>query len=347
MISFRSHALTLIAVFLALAVGVVLGAGPLAGQQRADDGDGAISATSETDSAELTAAEAAADRGDQVALQLAPYVYADALAGQSVAVVLLPGADLGDVIPEQIEAAGGELAAVVQVHPSLVDPAEKNLVDGIGRQLKAQVADDAVTSGASTYDRLGQLLATAVATTDSPVAATDSDSDADSDDKASDKASDDSDARAATTGRSDKDGKTDERGQRSDAGEKTDQTDADQNAEQDGETPGEPPELSKDSATILETTDTAKLTSVVEQPQAPAQTILVVGGEPLEADTDPIVGDLMAGLSTGSQGAVLALPADGDDLDARLPDVTVVPGVDRPAGAVAAVLALTGLDVPN
>ena len=101
MISFRYHVVSLAAVLLALAAGVLLGSGPLQGRvlaPTADDGG-------------VSAAAALADLEDTEALvtDLAAGAATDSLAGQTVAVISLPGANADDVA--QVSAALGAAGA--------------------------------------------------------------------------------------------------------------------------------------------------------------------------------------------------------------------------------------------
>lgn len=110
MIDFRYHIVSLVAVFLALAVGVVLGAGPLRGQ---------ISETLEGQVAELGTERNALrsqlshqqellEDKDALIGSATPRAVADVLVGTDVTVVELPGAD-GDVVDEvaTVLATGG------------------------------------------------------------------------------------------------------------------------------------------------------------------------------------------------------------------------------------------------
>lgn len=315
MISIRSHVISLVAVFLALAVGVVLGAGPLANVSDSVAGQGsARTASSDTDA--LAEAEAAAERGDQVALELGPAAYADGLVDRSVVVVLLPGAELGEVVPEQIEAAGGTLDGVVQVEPTLLSPGEKSLVDTLGSQVQTQVADGTVTSGASTYDRLGQLLAAAIATDGATSLPTEEPTEEPSGEPKVD--------------------------QRPDRKPEKGRDRAELRRDEDRDSSTDPAE---DAQTILDNLTTGKLVTVTEAQQRPAELVLVVGAEELDTESDPILADLVNGLAAGSTGTVVAGPGAEPDapmarLDQAGTDATVVTGVDRPAGAVDTVMAL-------
>mgnify|MGYP001765605936 CR=1 FL=1 len=169
MISFRSHLLTLVAVFFALAVGVVLGGGPLSEVGRAEPGgeDPEQSAAAATDARN-------ADFGSRFAGGVSTTLYAGRLTGREVAVVWLPGADQAvvDALGAQVLAAGGAVSAALPLGPNLVNPGEKALVDTLGSQLVAQLPKDTVTPESTTYERIGQLLGYTLATAKPEGAAT-------------------------------------------------------------------------------------------------------------------------------------------------------------------------------
>ena len=77
----------------------------------------------------------------------------------------LPGADQGVVesLAVEVQAAGTQVVATYGLKRALVDPGEKTLVDTLGLQLVEQLGDGVVTADATTYDRIGQLIGTAVA----------------------------------------------------------------------------------------------------------------------------------------------------------------------------------------
>ena len=162
MISYRHHIVSLVAVFLALAVGVVLGGGPLSDFGRDDS---PASATTHRGAAARTASY-----GDRFASANAATLYGRGLSGQTVSVLAMPGASAGVVsaLGAQIEAAGGKVAGSYEVEPALTDASEKSLVDTLGSQLMTQLGSGTVSADASTYVRLGQLLALSVATTSLP-----------------------------------------------------------------------------------------------------------------------------------------------------------------------------------
>jgi hypothetical protein len=161
-ITLRHHVLTIVAVFLALAAGIVLGGGPLS------DVGTTVAATRSDDSARGSERQAQADYSEAFVSGLAAPVLAGRLADRSVAVVTVPGADeqLVTALTEQVGAAGGTVSARYDLGADLVDPTQKSLVDTLGSQLLTQQADGDVAADASTYDRMGQLLGFAIATKD-------------------------------------------------------------------------------------------------------------------------------------------------------------------------------------
>lgn len=160
MITLRHHLLTIVAVFLALAAGIVLGGGPLS-----DVGTTVATAGNEKEAAP---AEDTAQTGytEAVVSALGPPVVGGRLSGSSVALVTVPGADeqVVSALAGQVEAAGGTVSARYDLAADLVDPGQKSLVDTLGSQLLTQQAEGSVTADASTYDRMGQLLGLAMAT---------------------------------------------------------------------------------------------------------------------------------------------------------------------------------------
>ena len=123
MVNFRYHLVSLIAVFLALGVGVVLGAGPL---------QNAINAKGDPDSADsLDAVKEQLIQADQQVIQGEEFVWAvaeevlpETLTDIDVAVVLLPGsAALGaDPVVRALEEAGAKVVGEVELTSRWDDP---------------------------------------------------------------------------------------------------------------------------------------------------------------------------------------------------------------------------------
>lgn len=172
MITYRHHIASLVAVFLALAVGVVLGGGPLSELGRGED-----SSSSSGADQRAAAAERAAALGDDFASKSAATLYGGRLRGHPTAVLALPGVAEDDVeaLSTQVAAAGGEIAGRYDLRAALLDPSERTLVDTLGSQLMTQLPAGTVDEGASTYVRMGQLLGVATATADDQPAPADGD----------------------------------------------------------------------------------------------------------------------------------------------------------------------------
>ena len=160
MITLRHHVLTIVAVFLALAAGIVLGGGPLS-----DVGASVAASGSPSDRAPA-AEDAAGAYADSFVMALGPGIISGRLADRSVALVTVPGADEQVVtsLSDAVAAAGGSVSARYALTGDLVDPDQKSLVDTLGSQLLTQQGGDVVAADASTYDRMGQLIGLAVAT---------------------------------------------------------------------------------------------------------------------------------------------------------------------------------------
>ncbi|MCM0622434.1 copper transporter [Nocardioides bruguierae] len=171
MITYRHHVVSLVAVFLALAVGVVLGGGPLAERtlEATDD-------TPSTSASEERALEQAA-YGDAFAEAAAQRLVGNRLDGRTVAVVTTPGVDEGLVtaVTADVTDRGGEVTARFDLLETLVDGGSTSLVDTLGTQLVTELDAGTVDRGASSYVRLGQLLGLAVGTTNAGGVAADLD----------------------------------------------------------------------------------------------------------------------------------------------------------------------------
>ncbi|GAB3030570.1 hypothetical protein GCM10011376_37320 [Nocardioides flavus (ex Wang et al. 2016)] len=159
MITLRHHLLTIVAVFLALAAGIVLGGGPLS------DVGQTVATAGKEDEPEPVEDRARTDYTESVVTALGPGTVGGRLAERSVALMTLPGADeqVVTALGEQVAAAGGTVSARYDLGEDLVDPSQKSLVDTLGSQLLTQQAEGDVAADASTYDRIGALLGLAVA----------------------------------------------------------------------------------------------------------------------------------------------------------------------------------------
>lgn len=154
MIRSRAYVVPLTAVLLALATGIALGAGPLTDTR-----------SSASPSPRVVTQPPDTGFGDAFAGSVASRLYDHGLSRRPVALVTLPGADPATVtaLTAQVKAAGGQVAATYAIQGQLVDPQQKSLVDTLGIQL-AQQLKGKTDPRATTYPRIGQLVAIAAAT---------------------------------------------------------------------------------------------------------------------------------------------------------------------------------------
>ena len=177
MISFRYHIVSIVSVFLALAVGVALGGGPLKGEV-----DNTLVEQVEADrktKADLGAEIAALRSGNQFtdafAANVAPGLLSGSLEDRPVTLVVLPGADEQVVtsVTQLIGAAGGSVGGTLRAGEGLLDAGNKQLVDELGSQLLDGTPDVTVADDASGYARMGALVARAIGTDEDAGAAVD------------------------------------------------------------------------------------------------------------------------------------------------------------------------------
>ena len=170
MISFRYHIVSIVSVFLALAVGVALGGGPLKGEV-----DNTLVEQVESDRqvkarlrAEIQGLTATNEFTDVFARTVAPGLLDARLRGRVVTVMTLPGAS-GDAVSgvtDFVTQAGGTVGGTVRVGEQFVDVSNKQLVDELASQLLDGTPDVTVPEDASGYERMGALVARAIGTAD-------------------------------------------------------------------------------------------------------------------------------------------------------------------------------------
>lgn len=115
MLNFRYHLVSLIAVFAALAVGVVLGAGPL--QTRISSSLAKSEASTGVDANALAEAQRAASADAAGLRSIAEARLSGSLSGLKIATLALPGASKDDVdsVTEGLKAAGAEVVGAVSL----------------------------------------------------------------------------------------------------------------------------------------------------------------------------------------------------------------------------------------
>ncbi len=162
MSALRRYLLPVFAAFIALAIGIALGAGLL---QQAEGGDdsGSLRAANERLRDQL-----AADRDERVLAQawsdaLAPSLLAGRLTGAQITIVALPGVSETSVAAtrQAIEDAGGSTAMVVTVAAEVLDSAKKTYVSSVADSSLAGADGVTAPTEDDVYPRFGTVLARA------------------------------------------------------------------------------------------------------------------------------------------------------------------------------------------
>lgn len=126
MISFRYHLVSLVAVFLALALGIVVGTTALNGPITKDLRNQVNDLKDQRDSltAQVKTLQGQVDDAGQFASTYGSQLIANTLAGKNVLEIILPGAsgDMADGLSAQISAAGGKVSGRISITRAYLDP---------------------------------------------------------------------------------------------------------------------------------------------------------------------------------------------------------------------------------
>ncbi|WP_160050449.1 copper transporter [Nocardiopsis sp. FR4] len=163
MIDFRYHLVSIIGVFLALTVGLVLGTtmlqDPLLNTLQSETAD----LRGQAD--ELRAERDVADRvnagADEMAEAVSGELLSDLLADTGVAVVSAPGAapEMADALARRVEQADGEVVARIQLSEAFLDAGNATFID----ELSLQIAHDPEDLTGSPYEKAGAEIGRALA----------------------------------------------------------------------------------------------------------------------------------------------------------------------------------------
>jgi hypothetical protein len=143
MIDFRYHLVSLVSVFLALAIGIALGAGPLREpiantlQEQVDS----LRTDRDTLRRDLGTAQASARNRDAFLSAVQPELIAEQLGGRSVVVVTLPGADGEAVGPltTALQTAGARVTGRADLRDEWVDPLRQEAREQVVSRLRSLV----------------------------------------------------------------------------------------------------------------------------------------------------------------------------------------------------------------
>jgi hypothetical protein len=169
-IDYKQFLTTIAAIFLALAVGVALGAGPLkstADQQLRASVDQL--AAEKDDLRKQVLVQASEQKySDQAINDLAPMLVSGQLNGRKIVVVTLPGADGAyvDALTRLAQQAGGDITGTVAVQSKFADPSQSQFVEELADSAlgSAPASGLEIPASASGYQRVGYIVAHALVT---------------------------------------------------------------------------------------------------------------------------------------------------------------------------------------
>ncbi len=173
MIDFRYHLVSLISVFLALSVGIILGAGPLQeaiGDQLTEQVE-VLRTERNALREELDQTQATLGEQERFALAAGEALATGALTGKDVAVVDVDGLDDGiqDDVLSQLEEAGATIVATASLTSSWTAADEATLRETVANGLRDQLVaelPDALSEESGTAELLGAALAIALTEAD-------------------------------------------------------------------------------------------------------------------------------------------------------------------------------------
>jgi hypothetical protein len=161
-IDFRYHIVSIVAIFMALAVGIVLGSGPLK-----DDISGFLEDRTEQLAQEkvelqdeISTLRSEVDANEQFAELAQPVLVDGLLTTHVTTIVVLPDADGGqvDAVEDVIAAAGGEVGERVTIESAWSDPEQSDILARVAENIAKGERDE------DTYDLAAQVLAEALLT---------------------------------------------------------------------------------------------------------------------------------------------------------------------------------------
>ncbi|SFQ00360.1 MULTISPECIES: copper transporter [Actinomadura] len=168
MIDFRYHLVSIVAIFLALALGIVLGSTTLSNSVSDTLRQQANSAAKTAQQARLAQRDLQhqVNGQEQFTEVLSPQLVENRLKGQSVVLVETPGAgdDSIEQVSELAKNAGAAVTGRVTIQTKFLDDDQQTTVDELATQLKAD--DVTFPDDANAYTKAGAVLANALVTKD-------------------------------------------------------------------------------------------------------------------------------------------------------------------------------------
>ncbi|NUT36189.1 MAG: copper transporter [Hamadaea sp.] len=163
MINFRYHVVSLTAVFLALAIGLVVGTAALNGPA-ADALNETVNSLRKSNNQlrdQIDGLQVEANRKDDYVTESAPYLLTGKLTARRIVVVVLPtGRDYVDGITKQLGTAGAKITGTVALNDKFTDPENgKELTELAENSLPATVPVTALPSSGNAVETASSLLA--------------------------------------------------------------------------------------------------------------------------------------------------------------------------------------------
>lgn len=169
MIDFRYHLVSLVSVFLALALGIVLGAGPLQNSIGTFLQDQVSELRVSRDKARADLNQMKQERdGANAALEVAgKQLISGTLAGRHIGLILLPGVESADVeaVRSRIEQAGGSIASQIQLQDGFASTDNASYRSVLASQMAEHIAgvdagSDPITVLATALDMIARKPST-------------------------------------------------------------------------------------------------------------------------------------------------------------------------------------------
>jgi hypothetical protein len=164
MIDFRYHVVSLVSVFLALAVGIVLGAGPL---RDPINNSLVTNLTKNNDTlrSDLNTERTQVQRRDDFVTAIGPSLTSEQLGGRTVVLVLMPGADTTvlKTLTTTLQSAGATVTGRIQVRSAWTAPDQQTARDQLATSLQTSLPTSAPATGGGD-EVLAALLARAAVT---------------------------------------------------------------------------------------------------------------------------------------------------------------------------------------
>ena len=165
MVDFRYHLVSIIAVFLALAVGIVVGTAALNGpiQNELNDNIGRLTSDKRSLEGDVRELQGQVAASDDFATGVAPMLVRGALAEQRVLLVTTPQTpgDLADRLRPMLKDAGAVVTGQLEVSPALGEPAQRQLLEDLVAQV---IPADVKLPRGEPLERAAATLAAALTT---------------------------------------------------------------------------------------------------------------------------------------------------------------------------------------